>query len=120
MLSESELEQDAVKRNEVVSVQLISQPLKKRSLLGSKHLAVEIVSVCDLDSATVAASHSLNGIRANQKSSPALHLVYEPTTEKGHCLFRGCELGIYPFCNPEKDNCEGLMCPYWVEKGHTS
>lgn len=56
----------------------------------------------------------------NQKSSPALHLVYEPTTEKGHCLFRGCELGIYPFCNPEKDNCEGLMCPYWVEKGHTS
>lgn len=58
--------------------------------------------------------------RINQKSSPALHLVYEPTTEKGHCLFRGCELGIYPFCNPEKDNCEGLMCPYWVEKGHTS
>lgn len=66
MLSESELEQDAVKRNEVVSVQLISQPLKKRSLLGSKHLAVEIVSVCDLDSATVAASHSLNGIRASK------------------------------------------------------
>ena len=33
MLSESELKQDAVERNEVVAVQLISQPLKKRSLL---------------------------------------------------------------------------------------
>ena len=36
-LSESELEQDAVKYDKVVPVQLISQPLKKRSLLGSKH-----------------------------------------------------------------------------------
>ena len=61
-LSESELEQDAVEYNKVISVQLISQPLKKRSLLGSKGLAVEIVSIRNLDPATVATPHRLNGI----------------------------------------------------------
>ena len=43
MLSESKLEQDAVQDNKVVSIQLISQPLKKRSLLRSERLAVEEV-----------------------------------------------------------------------------
>lgn len=56
----------------------------------------------------------------NQEPSPALSSVCGPTTKKGHFLFQGCELGIYPFCDPGKDNCEDLMCPYWVVEGHTS
>ena len=65
-LSESELEQDAVKYDKVVPVQLISQPLKKRSLLGSKRLAIEVVSVRNLNPAAVAAPHRLNGIGAGK------------------------------------------------------
>lgn len=60
--SESELEQDAVKRNEVVPFQLIPQPLEKRSLFGRKRLAVEVVSVRNPDPAAVAAPHCFNGV----------------------------------------------------------
>lgn len=65
-LSESELEQDAVEDDAIFSVQLIPQPLEKRSLLRSKRLAVEIVSVRNLNPATVAAPHCLNGIWAGK------------------------------------------------------
>lgn len=68
-LSESELEQDAVKNDTVFSVQLIPQPLEERSLLRSKCLAVEIVSLRNLDPATVASPHRLNGIRTGNSST---------------------------------------------------
>lgn len=64
--SESELEQDAVKNDTVFSVQLIPQPLEECCLLRSKCLAVEIVSLRNLDPATVASPHRLNGIRAGK------------------------------------------------------
>lgn len=64
--SESELEQDAVEYNKVVSVQLISQPLKKRSLLRSERPSIEEESICNLNPATIAAPHRLNGIRAGK------------------------------------------------------
>lgn len=66
MLSESELKQDAVERNEVVAVQLISQPLKKRSLLRSERPSIEEESIRNLNPATIAAPHRLNGIRAGK------------------------------------------------------
>lgn len=62
VLSESELEQDAVERNEVIPIQLIPQSLEQCGLFGRKRFAVEVVSIRDFDSAAVAAPHSLNGI----------------------------------------------------------
>ena len=66
MLSESELKQDTVERNEVVAVQLISQPLKKRSLLRSERPSIEEESIRNLNPATIAAPHRLNGIGAGK------------------------------------------------------
>lgn len=55
MLLENELKQDAIKDREVISVQLISQPLEKCSLLGRKHFAVEVVPIRNLNPTAVAA-----------------------------------------------------------------
>ena len=62
VLLENELKQDAIKDREVISVQLISQPLEKCGLLGRKHFAVEVVSIRYLDPTAVAAPYSFNGI----------------------------------------------------------
>ena len=37
--------------------------------------------------------------------------------KEGHCYFKGYGLGLYPFCDPEKTNCQCLLCPYWIEPG---
>ena len=60
--SESELEQNAVERNEVFSIQLIPQLLKTRGLLGRKRFTVKVVSIHYPDPTAVAAPHSLNRI----------------------------------------------------------
>ena len=65
-MSKSKLKQDTVEDNEVVSVQLISQPLEERGLLGSKRFAVEIVSFRNFDPAAITASHGLNRIRTGK------------------------------------------------------
>ena len=62
VMSKSKLKQDTVEDNEVVSVQLISQPLKECGLLESKCFSVEIVSFRNFDPAAITASHGLNRI----------------------------------------------------------
>ena len=61
LLSESELEQDAVKRYKVVSIQLIPQLLEQRGLFRGKCFAIKVVSVYGFDSA-VATPYCLNGL----------------------------------------------------------
>ncbi len=60
--SESELKQDAVENDAVFSVQLIPQPLEKRSLLGCKNIAVEIISIRNPDPASITSADSFNRI----------------------------------------------------------
>ncbi len=61
-LLESELEQDAVEYNEIVAIQLISQPLEERSLFGCKNITIKIVAIRNPDPASIASADSFKRI----------------------------------------------------------
>ena len=80
--SGSELDEDAVKYNEIVPAELISQLDQQGELLGAKSRTARIKPIRDFDT-TITSPYCLNGVRTHEQFDVAVNC------SRGHVQFAG-------------------------------